>query len=235
MSHTDIVSFTYTFIFPDGKQASFEVRLNSATGATSRPWPQKLPNWTKLENHQCSHCPLSAKEHLHCPAAVSVLDIVEFFHETSSIEPVEVSVRSDERTTVKENVPLPAAVAAVMGARFAGSGCPITAKFQPMVRYHVPFTTMDEATYRIVTMHALVQFLRMSEGLKADWSFNELNRLCQDMNRLNIDFAQRLRELQVNDATTNALTNLDSFVQIVDITVDEDFLAELKQLCRAHF
>ncbi len=234
MSQSDTIIFTYTFTFSDGKQASFDVRLNSATGTSRNPWPQKLPDWTKLAHHQCAHCPLSAKEHDYCPAAVSVVDIVDFFHEVSSIEPVEVSVYSEARTTVKDRVPLPNAIGAVMGARFASSGCPITAMFQPMVRYHVPFTTMDEATYRIVTMHALVQFLRMSDGQSVDWSFDGLSQLCRDVNRLNLDFSRRLRELQVNDATTNAITSLDSFVQMVDITVDDDFLTELKELFRAH-
>jgi len=98
MSHTDTVTFTYTFTFQDGRQQSFEVRLNSATGVTRSSWPQQLPDWTKLESHQCSHCPLSVEQHSRCPAAVSVMDIVEFFHEVSSIEPVEVSVYSAERT-----------------------------------------------------------------------------------------------------------------------------------------
>lgn len=69
---------------------------------------------------------------------------------------------------------------------------------------------------------------------KADFSFNELNQLCQDVNHLNRDFSRRLRELQVNDATTNALTSLDSFLQMVDVSVDDAFLEELKELFHAH-
>ncbi len=226
--------FNYQFKFPDGSEATFEVRMDAETGVSEHLPPQDLPEWTLLSKHKCSHCPLNTSEHTHCPAAVSIVDVVDYFHTVSSIQPVEVLVTSPERQTSKEGVSLPAAISALFGARFAGSGCPITAKFQPMVRYHLPFSSYEESTYRIVSMHALAQFLRMRDGLEPDWELTELSKMFQDVNTLNLDFCRRLRSLEVNDSTMNALTGLDSMLQMVDITMDDQMLEGLKKLFRAH-
>ncbi|WP_162027285.1 MULTISPECIES: DUF6901 family protein [unclassified Lentimonas] len=226
--------FNYQFKFPDETEVTFEVRMDAETGASVQPHPVDLPEWTLLSKNKCSHCPLNTSEHQHCPAAVSILDVVQYFHTVSSIQPVEVCVTSPDRQTTKQGVGLPAAIAALMGARFAGSGCPVTAKFKPMVRHHLPFSSSEEATYRIVAMHALAQFLRMREGLEPDWELTELSKMCQDVNTLNLDFCRRLRSLEVNDSTMNALTGLDSLLQMVDITLDEQLLEDMKKLFRAH-
>jgi len=210
------------------------VRLDAATGASLLPVPSELPDWTLLDHHRCSHCPLNSAEHPRCPAATSIVDVVEYFREVTSIQPVEVQVLSSQRQTSKAGVLLPAAIGALIGARFAASGCPVTAKFQPMVRHHLPFPTFEEAAYRMVSMHALAQLLRMKEGLEPDWELKELNKMCEDVNTLNLDFARRLRDLKVNDSTTNALSGLDGFVQMVDLMVDNELLDDLKPLFRAY-
>ena len=234
MQNDQIIEFSYTFKFPDGESKSFEVRMDAETGASVLPAPSELPDWTYLEHHRCSHCPLDPSQHSRSPAATSIVDVIESFRDVASIQPVEVHVASPQRQTSKEGVLLPTAIGALIGARFAASGCPITAKFRPMVRHHLPFPTFEEAAYRMVSMHALAQFLRMKEGLEPDWELKELNRMCEDVNHLNLDFSRRLRELQVNDSTTNALSGLDSFVQMVDMTVDDDLLDDLKKLFSAH-
>ena len=58
--------------------------------------------------------------------------------------------------------------------------------------------------------------------------------MCEDVNTLNLDFCRRLRSLEVNDSTMNALTGLDSMLQMVDITMDDRMLEDLKKLFRAH-
>ena len=234
MQKEQAIELSYTFKFPDGAERSFAVRLNAETGESLLPVSDELPEWTLLNHCRCSHCPLSSTEHPRCPAAVSILDIIEAFGEVASIQPVEVCVTSPHRQTSKEGVPLPAAIGALIGARFAASGCPVTAKFQPMVRHYLPFPTFEEAAYRMVSMHALAQLLRMKEGLEPDWELEDLTGMCEDVNTLNLDFARRLRELHVNDSTTNALSGLDGFVQMVDLSVHDDLLDDLKRLFRAH-
>ena len=234
MKHENIVEFSYKFKFPDSTEKSFDVCLDARTGVSVLPVPVELPDWTLLNHHRCSHCPLNSAEHPRCPAATSIIDVVETFSAVASTQPVEVQVTSPQRQTSKAGVLLPAAIGASIGARFAASGCPVTAKFQPMVRHHLPFPTFEEAAYRMVSMHALAQLLRMREGLEPDWELKELNRTCAAMNTLNLDFARRLRDLQVNDSTTNALSGLDGFVQMVDMSVEDDLLDDLRELFRAH-
>ena len=103
-----------------------------------------------------------------------------------------------------------------------------------MVVNHLPFATLQETAYRILGMHALAQLLRMQEGLAPDLGLDELSMMCQDINELNIDFSKRLQVLQDKDSTMNALTDLDCFVQMVDLSVEEDLLEDLKQLFKPH-
>lgn len=228
------VAVSYTFKFSDGVEKVFDVVLSSLTGESLSEQPKNLPEWTRLGFRQCNLCPLSTDSCKYCPAAVSLVDVVEFFRGITSIEAVDVVAESQGRITTKPGVGLPQAIAAVIGARFAASGCPMTVKFRPMVVNHLPFATFPEAAYRILSMHALAQFLRMQEGLTPDWGLDELSMMCQDINDLNLDFAKRLRSLQIEDSTMNALTGLDSFVQMVDLTVDTDLLDDLKQLFKPH-
>lgn len=234
MQNKQTVEFSYRFKFPSGEEQSFDVLLDASTGDSLLPLSDALPDWTLLNHNRCSHCPLASSVDARCPAAVSIVDVVEYFHTVASIQSVEVEVTSSQRQTSKAGVLLPTAIGALIGARFAASGCPVTAKFRPMVRHHLPFPAFEEAAYRIVSMHALAQLLRMKEGLEPDWDLTGLSRMCEDINTLNLDFARRLRGLRVNDSTTNALSGLDCFVQMVDMAVDDELLEDLKALFRSH-
>ncbi|ADE54524.1 DUF6901 family protein [Coraliomargarita akajimensis] len=230
MSSDDPIEYTYHFKFPDSREYAFDIRLDAATGKSLLAHAKDLPEWAELDNHRCSHCPLKADEHFHCPAAASVVDVVETFRGVSSIAEVEVEVVGQGRRTRKDHVALPSAIAALLGARFAGSDCPIMARFRPMVRHHLPFATFEEARFRMATMHALAQLIRLKDGLRADWNMESLGQMCQDVNQLNIEFSERLKKLCAEESTTNALSGLDSFVQMIDLSLDEDFWDELKRL-----
>lgn len=51
-----------------------------------------LPDWTRLEYHQCEHCPLRVERVARCPAAAALAGLVETFAEVISFETVEVEI-----------------------------------------------------------------------------------------------------------------------------------------------
>ena len=70
---------TYTFV-PDGREPrSFDLSLDSEHFELAGPARQDPPEWTRLEYHQCSNCPLTAKDCSHCPAAVDLCDVISDF------------------------------------------------------------------------------------------------------------------------------------------------------------
>jgi len=47
---------------------------------------------------------------------------------------------------------------------------------------------------------------------------------------LNIDFAERLRNDSISEATTNAITSLDCFAREIDFSITGDMLDEIEGL-----
>ena len=73
------MKITYIFTFPDQRQEIFEVLLDPKSIEMSDPLPVVLPEWTRLDFHKCSHCPLDSAVHPHCPPAARIAEIVDRF------------------------------------------------------------------------------------------------------------------------------------------------------------
>ena len=117
----------------------------------------------------------------------------------------------------------------------ATSGCPILNKLRPMVHTHLPFATIEETTYRSISMYLLAQFFRKKRGFKADSELKELVTLYDDINLVNQSFCQRLMGIRATDASLNALSGLDCFAKITALSIVEDTLEEIESLFQAHF
>lgn len=224
----------YHFSFPDGEEKSFPIELRKRDCALVQEERESYPEWTRLEYEQCSHCPLKAEEHPRCPVAVGVVDLVEFFYNARSIDAVEVTVETEQRLTKMRQTSLFAAISSMMGIQMVGAGCPIMDKLRPMVRHHLPFADAEETIYRALSMYVLAQYFRRKEGKAPDWDLEGLSRTYQDINQLNRDFSRRLQAAAEGEATANAITNLDCFAQMIDVTISEEMLDELGDLFRGY-
>lgn len=63
----------------------------------------------------------------------------------------------------------------------------------------------------------------------------DLLKIYDDIRIVNKRFFQRLADLDIEDATLNALVKLDLFAQHVSISVDRDVLDEIENLFSAYF
>ncbi len=227
-------SLQYHFAFPDGSEKTFEVKLSRSTCELVKEPREPYPEWTRLEYKQCRHCPLKSSEHPHCPVAVNLVEIVEFFQDSQSVEQAVVTVDTRQRVTKRGKTALFPAISSLIGIYMVTSGCPIMDKLRPMARFHLPFADTEETVYRALSMYALAQYFRHREGLEADWDFEGLKRIYQDVNSLNIDFSKRLHNDSISEATTNAITSLDCFAQEIDFSISEDMLQEIEVLFRRY-
>ncbi|WP_269523160.1 DUF6901 family protein [Coraliomargarita parva] len=230
MSDESVFTLTYQFDFPDGSSKVFDVQLLRKNCSLIQPSRDYYPEWTRLEYRKCRHCPLSATEHPRCPVAVSLIDVVEFFQDAQSVEEAVVTVNTRQRLTERGKTALYPAISSIIGIYMVTSGCPVMDKLRPMARFHLPFANTEETVYRALSMYALAQYFRQKRGLSVDLDFSGLQKIYQDVNRLNIDFSRRFRTESISEATMNALTSLDCFAQIIDFSISEEMLEEIEVL-----
>ena len=204
--------YRYSFTFDDGVKKVFEARLDPATLTILPPETTSVapPEWTRLEHHRCENCPLRPESSPHCPIAVNMAALVESFGTIISYETADVLVELQERTVFKRT-PVQSGLYSLMGIYMSASGCPVMDPLKPMVRFHLPFSSVDETIYRVVSMYVTAQFLRMNAGLAADWELAEMSRLFDEVHKVNIGFCTRLRSAIKEDALVNSVSTLDVF------------------------
>lgn len=223
----------YRITLPDGRVEVFDLNFDSHFINLLNNIPETLPEWTKLEFEQCSHCPLRPEESLHCPLAANLVNIIVHFDRLMSYESIHLEVVTENRTISKETT-AQEALSAMMGLVIPTSGCPYTAYFKPMARFHLPLASADETIYRATSMYLLAQYFLKKEGQPADLEFDGLKTIYQNMQTLNAAIAERLRAGSKTDSSVNALVLLDMFTMVLPIAIEES-LEEIKHLFDPYF
>ena len=156
-SVTDVVAFRYVFTFKNGPEKEYIIRLDKKTLRLIQPEDRPPSPWAALKSFKCPNCPLDESEHEFCPTATDIIELTDYFKNRDSIEEVEVLVETQERKYLKQ-VPLHVGLSSLLGIYMVTTGCPVLEKLKPMVRYHLPFASIEETTYRSITMYLLAQF-----------------------------------------------------------------------------
>jgi hypothetical protein len=218
----------YHMTFPDSREAVYSLQFDPESMELLGEIAPQLPSWTNLAFQQCSHCPLLAQTHPHCPLAVRLVELIQQFNELMSYEDLSLKVITERRVILKETT-VQDALSALMGLIIPTSGCPHTAYFRPMARFHLPLADTDETIYRATSMYLLAQYFRKKSGLQAELDFQGLKKIYQNMQILNAAIAERLRAGSETDSSVNALILLDMFTMALPMAVEES-LEELKSL-----
>jgi hypothetical protein len=216
----DTFKIIYEFYFPDETRKTYVVELDKKT-ITQLSLPNALPDWTKLENKKCSHCPLNEKDSPHCPVAASLSDIVEAFKDKISFSEVAVKVTTAERTYAKK-VPLQDGIFGIFGLVMATSGCPHMDFLKPMARFHMPFSTAEETIVRSVSTYLLRQYFVKKRGGNPDFDLKNLEKLYNNIQTVNMGILARIRAIAKGDADVNAVTILHSFAQLLNMAISKD-------------
>lgn len=227
------ITIRYSFILEDGSREIFNLQLDPHTLALLSNTPKTLPPWTKLDFHQCPNCPLTTDTHPHCPLAVNLVNIVERFEGLRSYSEIQVDVLMEERficqdTTVQKGI------SSLMGLVMATSGCPHTAFFKPMARFHLPFASKEETIYRATSMYLLAQYFLKMEGQKADLELQGLAKIYHNMQIVNNSVTERLRAATRTDSTVNAVILLDIYAKTLPLIIEES-LEDIRYLFTPFF
>lgn len=216
----------YRFTFPDARERTFELQLDRDTALLTTPTPDDPPPWTRLEFNQCTGCPFEASKVSHCPAALHLASVIDGFTDLVSYDTVRVAVESEERSVIA-TLSAQQALSSLMGLIMASSGCPRTAVFRPMARFHLPFSSESETAYRVAAMYLVAQHFAARDGGKADFALTDLERVYRGMHAVNRGMAQRLRAASRQDAIVNAIVLLDVYSSLVPAAI-HDILDEMK-------
>ncbi len=217
---TDHLKIVYVYRFGDESTIKFDLLLRSDTLELISSKHQDLPEWTALGYCRCSICPLDERTHARCPVAANFSGIVEKFKNFSSQDRVNVACMVEERTYTKYTS-VQMGVSPLLGIIMTTSGCPIMEQLKPMVRFHLPFASLEETIFRMVSMHLVAQYLRHQAGKPAEWGLDGLHRIYAQVVKVNKDFADRMAGASKNDVNVNALVNLDAFAKMVPLAADK--------------
>jgi len=212
------IKIDYLFRFENGDKREIPLLIDGNTLALVSGKEIAHPFWSELTFHQCSVCPLDPALHPHCPIALHLGAIVDTFRDYDSYDDVTVEVTDSQRRYLKETS-LQNGLGSLMGIIMATGGCPVMEPLRPLVRFHLPFASMEETEFRIVSMYLIAQYFRDKKGEKPDWSLGGLQVIYNKVREVNKAFAERLRSATTKDASVNAIIILDCLAKAVPFAV----------------
>ncbi len=216
----DRLKITYEFRLNSGIEKKIDIFLNKETLALIRERTDTPPDWARLEFKQCSNCPLNTTLIRYCPIAANLSGIVREFSDFTGPDKATVLVHVKERAYLK-TCSLLEGLSPLLGIIMTTSGCPIMEPLKPMVRYHLPFASLDETVFRMISMFLVAQFIRSRSGKKPEWTLEGLSRIYAEVKKLNKDFSLRMRAAAKSDANIHALVKLNVFAVMVPIEAEK--------------
>ena len=208
----------YRFDLPDGSVSTLEFAFDAIDFRLANPGPAEPPFWTELKYNQCANCPLDAREHAHCPAALQMTSTLEPLKALVFFDTVGVTVTQAERTVYAETS-AQQAMSSVLGLIMATAGCPWTDHLRPMARFHLPFASEAETVYRSICMYLLALEITGAE----DKGFAALQELYENLHVVNRDMSRRLGAATRSDPARNAIALLDSYTTLLPAALERSF------------
>ncbi|MBI2423101.1 MAG: hypothetical protein HYV27_09755 [Candidatus Hydrogenedentes bacterium] len=230
---TPPISINYHFSCGDGREIHFDVALDPDTLEHRFASISDPPPWTRLEHEQCKGCMLNRDEHSHCPAALSLVELVDLFGALQSYDEVDVTVTTEKRK-LSAHTSVQKALSSLIGLHMATSGCPSMTFFRPMARFHLPFATKDETLFRAAGAYLIAQYFHNVSSNPCDWSLKGLQEAYEMIHEVNVGMASRIRLISESDANLNAIVVLDLFAHELPYAIGEK-LSELKYLFKPYF
>jgi hypothetical protein len=222
------ISIYYNFVFEDESEQLFHLQLHPQTLELLGNLPDELPSWTDLTLHQCPHCPLDAATSPQCPLAANLVNIVKHFNRFLPYQDIHLDVVTAERMISQETT-VQAGLGSLLGLIMATSGCPHTAYFKPMARFHLPLASNEETMYRSISMYWLAQYFRHQTGREMDMELKGLEHIYEDVHTVNTFIAKRFLAASYKDSSVEAVVQLDVYAQTFLGILDEP-LEEMRYL-----
>jgi hypothetical protein len=149
------------------------------------------------------------------------------FNEILSCRVADIQVKTPEREYFKRT-DTQTGLRALIGFVMASSECPILNKMRGMAYFHLPFASLDETIFRIVSSYLLNQYYVYQQGGEADWDLTELKERFKQTQVVNYQFLERIRAGCEADSNLNVLATLFTISSMLSLSV-ERHLKDLEQ------
>lgn len=213
---------TYEFRFSDGIKKNYTFEIDNDTRLmVQKPDQKPPPDWAKLENKKCSHCPLKSDQTPYCPVAVNIAQPVDDFKEMISYSKVLVEVKTPQRNYSKI-VSLQDGISSALGFAISCSACPHVEFLKAMSHFHLPFTTIEEVLSRATSIYLLKQYFVTKEKGQPDFSLQKLKGHYENLQKVDLGMLDRVREVSTGDADINAINTLASFSSLIASAISTD-------------
>ncbi|MGK9475478.1 DUF6901 family protein [Melioribacter sp. OK-6-Me] len=228
------LEYIYTFKFEDGSEKVFTIQLDAETLNIITRETEEIPEWAYNSDFPCNSEKCNNSNTQYCPIALHLDKIIRFFSDRVSYEKVFITADINGRHYSKETT-IQNAVSSLIGIIMPSSGCPILGKLKPLVKYHLPFSSIEETEYRVYSMYLFAQYLRHLKGLDADWEMKHLHDLYAQILDINRIISQKIAQLENQDASCNAIIALDNFAQFISFNLEESDFSSYDKIFRVWF
>lgn len=181
-----------------------------------------------LKNFRCPNCTLPETE-IYCPLAIHLCGIIGLFGNFFSYDKVDLLISTEEREYNKITS-MQSAISSFMGVIMVSSGCPIMGRLKPMVKFHLPFSTLEETQYRVLSIYLLAQYFKWENGQEADWEMKELTVIYEDNRTVNLNISKKIADQGMKDACVNSVVILNNFADYISLNLDDNTLQEIERL-----
>ncbi|MBU6950291.1 MULTISPECIES: DUF6901 family protein [unclassified Hahella] len=221
------IKIGYRFKLDKSRSENFEITLDENNVEVLDRNIKDFPEWTQLDCHKCPHCPLDSMYHPHCPAALSLVEVVQRCQDIMSYEQVDLEVAIGDKK-ISQHTSAQKGLSALIGLLMSTSGCPHLDFFRPMARLHLPMATEQDTVFRAAGMYLLAQYFRSAEGRDVDLTLRGLKTIYRNLHQLNLCISKRLRAASEADSSVNAVILLDLFSTVIPIII-EDNLEDIRE------
>ncbi len=228
MPGKDLIKISYSFDFGDDLIKTFDLEIDNKDMSIIPDDSTEPPEWAELKNFKCPNCPLNLDEHKFCPLAINLSNVIEFFQLLPSYQEVIVIVNSKERRTQKETT-VQIGVGSLLGIIMSCGGCPVIGKLRSLVRLHVPFASLEETEYKVISMYIFAQFLKQKRGEEADWGLKNLKNAYKDIQTVNKNMVEQLSSVEMNDTSRNAVVTLSNFAEYIMFSLEDGEFEHIKE------
>jgi hypothetical protein len=212
--------FNYQFQFEDGYTKNYHIALDPKTLSLIPDGQRHKPqDWTRLNYHQCSNCPLAMDAHPFCPIALNIMELVETFKDVFSYRNCTVVCETEDRTYSK-NTSIMEGLSAIFGVIMATSDCPIMNFLKPMARFHLPFSNVEETTSRTASLFLLGQYFKYKDQHNIKIGFKPLEDHYAQVKIVNEGIIKRISTVSIQDADKNAIVTLHSLSLFLSMEID---------------
>ncbi len=222
MAEQQQITITYQFILSSKRELKYQIELDQDTLELKNPNTDQLPEWTRLDYEpRCKSCSLFDSDQKYCPLAVNLCGLVNLFKDIDSYEVVDCRVTTRERIYTKEQISIQSALSSLIGIIMTTSGCEHLDYLRPMVKFHLPFASIEETIYRAASMYLLAQYFKSKHDMDHDLSLTGLADIYENIDNVNAQLCHRIRNATNKDASLNAVVVLDVFAKMVPMSIEE--------------